>query len=437
MTATGDVWRNWARTEQIRPLRVERPASTAAVQRAVKAAAGAGVPIKAVGAGHSFSGIAVAPGVMLDLDDLSGIVDVDPQRGYVTFGAGTRMHRIPRMLARHGLAMENLGDVDRQSLAGALATGTHGTGLSFGGLSTQVRGVTIVTASGETMRIDASHHAELLPALALSLGALGVITDVTLECVPRFALQAVERAEPVEHVLDSARERATGSHHFEFFWFPHTSVAVTKTNTRLQAGPALKQRARAAKMFDENVLQGGLFLAACALGSVVPALVPPVNSVAARLMANGEYSDWSHRVLTSRRTVRFREMEYALPADLVADAVREIRRTISAHRWRISFPIEVRFARGDDLWLSTATGRETAYIAVHRYHREDESAYFAAVEAVMRGYGARPHWGKLHGLDATELAGLYPRFNEFIRLRNELDPGRMFANPYLSRVLGE
>jgi len=416
---------------------VERPRTSAAVQRAVVAAAGSGIPIKAVGAGHSFSAIAVAPGVLLELDDLSGLVDADAETGLATFRAGTPLHRIPKLLAPYGLAMANLGDIDRQTLAGALSTGTHGTGIRHGGLATQVRGVTLVTGTGDVIRVDQSENAELLPAAALGLGALGVLTEVTLQCVPVFALQAVERAEPLDDVLDTLLDRVRAADHVEFYWFPHTRIAATKTNRRMSADTPLARRSVVSRVVDDIVLEGGVFRATCALGVALPALIPAVNALAARLMGDGEYTDLSHRVFVSRRTVRFREMEYALPAEDVPAALREIQGMIAARRWRISFPIEVRFAAADDLWLSTAYGRETGYIAVHRYHREDPSAYFAAVEDIMRGFGARPHWGKMHTAEAAALEGLYPRFADFVRIRDRLDPRRVFANPYLSRVLGE
>lgn len=407
------------------------------MQRAVAAAAGSGIPIKAVGSGHSFSGIAVAPGVLLDLDDLTGLVDADEATGLATFRAGTPLHRIPRLLAPYGLAMENLGDVDRQTLAGALSTGTHGTGIRFGGLATQVRGITLVAASGEILRVDAGTDPELLPAVALGLGALGILTEITLQCVPRFVLHAVERPEPLDDLLDGLLDRARAEDHFEFYWFPHTSLAATKIHTRLPGDTPLKRRPAGRRFIDETLLGGGVYRVTCAAGTVVPAVVPPVNALAARLMGDGVYTDVSHRVLVSRRTVRFREMEYALSAEDVPEALRAIQRLIADRRWRISFPVEVRFAAADDLWLSTASGRESGYIAVHRYYREDPTEYFTAVESIMREFGARPHWGKMHLADATTLAGLYPRFEDFLALRERLDPGRLFANPYLSRVLGE
>ncbi len=418
-------------------MRVERPRSPEGVQRAVIAAGRQGLRVKAVGAGHSFTGIAVAPDVLLELDELQGLVAVDEERQRATLLAGTRLHRIPGLLAPYGLAMENLGDIDRQSISGAISTGTHGTGTRFGGLATQVTGVTLITAAGEFLRIDEGNQPELLPAVALGLGALGVMVEVTLQCVPAFVMHEIDRPVPLEELLTDVHERAAVTDHFEFYWFPHTDVALTKSTERLPATATRRPLPVVGKWIDETLLSNGVYRAVCAAGAVVPAITPPFSRLAVRLTGDREYTDLSHRVLTQRRTVRFREMEYAIPAAEVVPAFHAVRQLIARRGWRIEFPIEVRFAAADDRWLSTAHGRETAYIAVHRYWRHDPRAYFDAVERIMREHGGRPHWGKLHTLGHEELADSYPRFGDFLALRERMDPERRFGNRYLSRVLGE
>ncbi|MDJ0322950.1 D-arabinono-1,4-lactone oxidase [Cryobacterium sp. PH31-AA6] len=437
MSASGAKWRNWAGSESVRPVRVERPSSVGAVQRAVVAAARAGLRIKAVGSGHSFSGIAVAPGVQLDLDDLAGLVAVDEAGGRVTLAAGTRLHRIPALLAPHGLAMANLGDIDRQTLAGATSTGTHGTGGGFGGLATQITALTMVTADGGLLRVSETENAELLPAARLGLGALGILVDITVQCVPRFLLHAVEAAEPLEEVLDGYLERSRRLDHYEFYWFPHTGTALTKTNTRLPGDAARAPVGRLSGWVDDELLANGVYRGVCAVGAILPPVIPGFNRLAERLTGRREYTDASHRVFIANRTVRFHEMEYALPRHAIPGALREVRTLIDSRGWRISFPIEVRSAAADDLWLSTAQGRETGYIAVHRYHREDPAEYFHAIEAIMRAHDGRPHWGKMHYRDAESLGPAYPRFADFILVRDRLDPERRFSNSYLERVLGQ
>ncbi|MCS3441893.1 D-arabinono-1,4-lactone oxidase [Microbacterium phyllosphaerae] len=437
MTRIGGTWQNWGRSAQVKPLRVERPRTPEGVQRAVKAAVAQRLTIKAVGAGHSFTGIAVAPGVLLELDDMQGLVSVDEATGQVTLLAGTRLHRIPGLLAPYGLAMENLGDIDRQSISGAISTGTHGTGASFGGLAAQVVGATLVTATGEFLRVDAEQNSDLLPAVALGLGALGILVEVTLRCVPAFILKAIDEPAPLDDVLATLAHRVAASDHFEFYWFPHTDVALTKRQTRVPESTRRQPLPTVGRWIDETLLSNGVYRAVCAAGQIAPVITPPFNRLAVKLTGDRQYTDLSHRVLTQSRTVRFREMEYALPAENVVPAFRAVRALIERRGWRIEFPIEVRFAAEDDRWLSTAYGRASGYIAVHRYWRADPTAYFEAVEQIMLEHGGRPHWGKLHTLGADRLRESYPRFDDFVALRDRLDPDRRFTNRHLDRVLGE
>ncbi len=437
MTRPGGTWRNWARTVDVRPQRVEFPNTTAAVQRAITAARARGMQVKAVGAGHSFSAIAAAPGVLLDLSDLTGLVSADRDRARVTLRAGTRLHDVPRLLAPYGLAMPNLGDIDRQSLSGAISTGTHGTGARFGGIATQVTGATLVTADGDLLVVDEDQNRELLPAVALGLGALGILVEITLQCVPAFVLHAVESTEGLRAVTDSLDERVAASDHFEFYWFPHTDTATTRTNARLPESAVRHPRPPVRTWVDDVALGGVTHEIACRLGHAAPPLSPALNRLAVFLWRDRDFTDAAPRVFATYRPVRFREMEYALPAENVRPAFDEVRGLIEDRGLRVGFPIEVRFAAQDDLWLSTAYGRESGYIAVHRYWREDPTEYFEAVEEIMLRFAGRPHWGKMHTLDASALRDRYPRFSDFVALRDRLDPDRMFQNPYLARVLGE
>ncbi|MBA8815821.1 FAD-linked oxidoreductase [Microbacterium halimionae] len=437
MTRPGGVWHNWARTAEARPQRVEFPTSVGAVQRAVRAAATRGLFVKAVGAGHSFTDIAATTGVLLDLADLTGLIAIDRERGRATFRGGTRLRQIPRLLAPYGLAMANLGDIDRQTIAGAISTGTHGTGADFGGISTQVVGVRVVTADGEILTVDEEQNPELLPAFALSLGALGVIVEVTLQCVPAFVLHAIEAREPLNAVAQRIEERASAADHFELYWFPHTDIAHTKTNTRLPESAPRHPLPKVSKWLDEEVLSNGVWGLACAAGTAMPAIVPRLTRFAAAFTGSREYTDASTRVFTQHRGVRFVEMEYAVPRASLNAAFAEVRAAITRSPWRISFPLEVRVAAADNLWLSTAHEQDSGYIAVHRYWREDPGPYFRVMEEIFLSHGGRPHWGKMHTVGSDVLQNRYPRFDDFVAVRDRLDPKRHFQNAYLARVLGE
>lgn len=430
----GRRWRNWGRSEVAYPRFEAAAASIADVQEAVQLARRDGLALKTIGAGHSFTAIATTDGIKLDISAIDGVLAVDGN--LVTLGAGTNLYQLPALLAPHGLALENMGDIDQQTVAGAISTGTHGTGATFGGLATQVVAMTLVTADGSLLRISETENAELLPAARLGLGALGVIVEVTLRCVDDFMMTAVETPEPLEEVLDDWAARSTGVDHFEFYWFAHTASALTKTNTRLPSDTPRRVQNPVAAWLDDELLPNEVFAALCRLGTAAPGIIPPINRLSTKAVAAREVTDSWHPIFTSPRRVRFREMEYAIPAEHVPAALREIRAVIEAKGWRVSFPVEVRIAAADDNWLSTAHGRASGYIAVHRYWREDPSEYFRAVEAIMRQFGGRPHWGKMHFRSADDLRPDYPRFDDFVAARDRLDPDRLFANDYLNRVLG-
>ncbi|HQJ36076.1 MAG TPA: D-arabinono-1,4-lactone oxidase, partial [Rhodoglobus sp.] len=355
----------------------------------------------------------------------------------VTLGAGTNLYQLPALLQPHGLALANMGDIDRQTISGATSTGTHGTGTAFGGLATQIRAVTLVTAAGEVLKVSETENPDLLPAAVLGLGALGVVVDLTIECVPTFVLHAVERPEPLETVLAEWSERIAKNDHFEFYVWPHTETALTKTNTRLPGDAPRHPLGAFSGWFDDEFMANGLYRGIVNLGHLAPGTIPPINRLAVKLSGNREFTDFSPNVFTTNRTVRFKEMEYAIPVEQVPAAVAEVRALIADRGWNISFPIEVRSSAPDDLMLSTASGRATGYIAVHRFFREDEREYFGAVESIMRAHDGRPHWGKMHRRTAEDLRPAYPRFDEFVAVRDRLDPDRLFANEYLTRVLGE
>ena len=422
-------WRNWAGDQVSRPAHVLSPATADEVAAAVKDAGRDGLRVRMGGAGHSFTGAAVTDGLLLRPDRLTGIVAITGDS--VTVRAGTRLHALSGLLAAHGLALENLGDIDVQTVAGAISTGTHGTGLAYGGLATQVTGLELVLADGSVVQADA----DLVAAAAVGLGAYGVITAVTLRCVPAFALRAEETAAKLGDLLDRWDTLPAEADHVEFYWWPHTDDCQLKRNTRVplaEVAPLPRWKA----VLDDELVANALFGAVCRAGVRVPALVPPANRLATRLLGSRTYTDRSWKVFAHRRRVRFHETEWALPRALLPDVLRELDATIRRRGWRISFPVEVRWAVGDDRWLSTAHGRDSAYIAVHRYWREDPTEYFEAVEQIMLSFEGRPHWGKMHTLDASILRERYPRFDDFLAVRDRLDPERRFQNPYLERVLG-
>ncbi|MEZ0067808.1 FAD-linked oxidoreductase [Streptacidiphilus sp. MAP12-20] len=430
------VWRNWAGNEEASPVRVLLPADAQEVTAAVRDAVRDGLRVKAIGAGHSFSPTAVAPDVQLRMDAMDALRSVDRETGLVTVDAGMPLWKLNPLLAEHGLALENMGDIDRQTVSGAISTGTHGSGIGFGGIATQVRALELVLADGSLVRCSADEQPELFAAARVGLGALGILTSVTLQCVRAFALHARDVAMPIAEVLGRVRELADDNDHFEFFWFPHSETALTRRFRRLPVGTATLQPIGALSRRLDETVSGLGFEALNRVGTRFPALVPPITRFAARAMSAREWTDLSFRVFASPRDVRFHEGEFAIPREHAVDALREIRRWIDAQDERVSFPLEVRFTGADDIWLSTAQGRESCYIAFHQYHRMPYRRYFDACESILGSFGGRPHWGKMHGLDAEQLRPRYPHFDDFVAIRDTVDPAGVFANPYLDRVLG-
>jgi len=426
----GERWRNWAGNQRTDPVRTVAAHDTGDVVAAVKDAARDGLRLKAVGSGHSFTAIAVPDGVAVRAPSDPRLLQVDAT-GLATVPAGMTLRTLSPLLWARGRALPNLGDIDAQTLAGAIATGTHGTGARHRGLADQVRALELVTADGAVRTCSPSENADVFAAARVGLGALGILVSVTLQTVPAFHLHAIEAARP----LDGALELFDGDDdHVEFYWFPHTDVAATKRNNPTDAdGPA---RGRVAEWVGDELIGNGAFALVCRLGAAAPRLVPGLNRFAAGLLAHSEYVDRSYRVFTSPRRVRFLEMEYAVPRAALADAFAGLRRAVERHGQAVTFPVEVRVAAADDIPLSTASGRDSAYLAVHVHRSEPHEAYFEAVEAVMRDLDGRPHWGKLHTRAAADLRPAYPGFDAFVALRDRLDPERRFGNAYLERVLG-
>jgi FAD-linked oxidoreductase len=436
MADTTGTWSNWAGTYQVSPQRIAHPRSAADIADEIAGAADNGQSVKAVGSGHSFTDIAVTRGVLLALDRLTGVTAVDRASGLVSVAAGTTLAELNTALWNVGLSMSNLGDIDAQTISGAISTGTHGTGEKLGGLATQVRGLELVTADGSLLRCSATEHPEVFEAARVGLGALGVITSVTLQCEPAFALHAVEAPSSYDALLETVGASVADNDHFEFYWFPHTRRVLTKTNNRVPLVDGVQPLGRLRGWLDDEFLSNTVFEGVNRLTTRRPALTSTANRIAARALSARDFSDRSYRVFASPRRVRFREMEYALPRKSMSYVLDELDQWIRRTGEQVGFPVEVRFAAADDIPLSTAHGRDTCYIAVHQYHRRSFERYFLAFEQIARSVQGRPHWGKLHFRTAEDLAEQYPRFADFLQVRDRLDPDRRFSNDYLRRVLG-
>lgn len=428
------TWRNWAGTATSTPARWVRPVDPEQIGAAVKDAERDGLTARAVGAGHSFTAIAATSGVAIDLSGWTGIVTADTATGLVTVRGGTTLRQLNAALDQLGLAMANLGDIDAQTIAGALSTGTHGTGAKLGGMATQIVALDLVLADGSPVACSATERPELFQAARLGLGALGVISTVTLRCPPAFVLAADERPEPIDGLIERFDDLVTGNDHFEFHWFPYGRNALVKRNNRTSE-PA-KPLSRARQYFEYEIMENRALGLISRANRAWPGTVRPAQRLIDALLSARSYSDVSHRVFVTPREVRFVESEYAIPRAALPEVLGELRREIPKLADPVAFPLEIRVAAADDIWLSTASGRDSAYIAVHQYQGMPYRDYFALFESVMAAADGRPHWGKMHRLTAETLRQRYPRFDDFRRVRAEADPAGRFDNEYLSRVLG-
>lgn len=427
-------WRNWAGTYAVTPARLRSPSSPAEVAEEVRRAAADDLSVKAVGSGYSSNDIAFTRGVMLDLSKLNGILAADRRTGLVTVGAGTTLRELNQGLWKLGLSLSSVGNLDNATIAGAIATGTHGTGRRYSGLASQVRGLQLVTADGQVLDCAADQYPELFAAARVSLGALGIFTAVTLQCEPAFVLSSVEAPADYDDLLE-VLAKLEQRDHFEFLWFPHTRRVLTKVQTRLPADTPLEPRGAVRGWYDDRVL-GTVFSAMNRLSTTWPNVTGKVNRVATRALPERSYTDQAHRLVSGSGRVVFRQMEYAVPRTSLAHVLDEIDKWLQRSGEQVVFPVEVRLTAADNIPLSPAFGRETCWIAVHQYYRRAHETYFTAVEAIARDVDGRPHWGKLHYRTAEDLAPAYPLFEEFLDARDKVDPDRRFGNDYLRRVLG-
>ncbi len=427
-------WRNWAGDQRCLPARIERPASRGELIETVKGAGDAGLTVRAAGSGHSFTDIACTGGVLLDLERLDRVLEVDREAGRVKVEAGIDLRDMNEAIWGYGLAVENLGDIDKQTAAGAVSTATHGTGSRFRNLSSQIEGVELVLPDGTLMEISADQEPDLLPAARVGLGALGVIATLTFRAIPAFTIRRLDSPLPLEETLDRLDDLADGSDHFEFYVFPHTEVALLRQSERTDEPP--KPRNRALEYGQEVVLENWVMGAIARAGRRMPSRIPQLSRFVSSKIGRSTKVDRSYRVYASQRRVRFTEMEYAIPRRHAREAIPRVLAAAEAADPPVGFPIEVRFVAGDESWLSPAHDRDTTYIAVHQFEGMAWEGYFRSVEAIMNEYGGRPHWGKRHFQTAATLAERYPRWEDFLAARSRLDPDGRFRNAYLDRVLG-
>ncbi|RJO75189.1 FAD-binding protein [Nocardia panacis] len=425
-------WVNWAGDQHCAPATVAAPRTAEEIAEILDQAASADQTVRVAGAGHSFTDAVLTDGVLLDLSAMNRVLDIDRATGLVRVQAGSTLNALSNAMHPHGLAFPNLGDIDVQTIAGATATGTHGTGAGLQNLSAALHSIELMRADGKKVELNARTDPDGWRAARVGIGALGIITEVTLQLTPSFVLEGIERPIPVAEILADLDSYVDGNEHFEFYMFAHSPLAMTKRNNRVELPE--QPRAKAVDWFADILMSNYAFDAMCRLGRRAPSLVPLIHRGAAYAGSYRRQVDRSYRVFASPRLIRFTEMEYAIPRAHSAQAIREIKDL--AARFATPMPIEVRWVAPDDAFLSPAGERDTCYIAVHQYQGMNYEPYFRACEAIFDKHQGRPHWGKRHFQTAETLRERYPHWDRFTEVRRRLDPKGRFSNAYVDRVLG-
>lgn len=390
-------WRNWSGLVACEPERIAVPRDEAELAGLVASSNG---PVRVAGSGHSFTAVCATDGILLSLEQMTGVLETDAEAGTAIMWAGTRIADTGAPLLEAGLALENMGDIDRQALAGAVSTGTHGTGPTLGNFATQVVGLRLVLADGTLLDCSETQEPEIFQAARLSLGGCGVLARITLRVLPAYKLHERTWPEPFESALEQMPALIAGNRHFEFFWSPAVDACAMKT-----LNPT-----------DEPIGE----------------IAPPIPATGRMVRYLGpEYVDWSYRVLPSERKLLFNEMEFSVPAENGPDCVHEIRQLMQTRYPEIIWPIEYRTVRADEIWLSPHSGRPSVTISIHQAAELPHQPFFADAEAIFRNHRGRPHWGKLHSHTARELRDLYPQFDRFRAVREQIDPAGRFLNDHL------
>ena len=416
-----DVWRNWSGS-QFSAARIVQPSQISELQSLVKTHA----HICAVGAGHSFSPLAKTDEVLLNLDLLKGIVAFDQEKTQCTVRAGTRLYDLGKDLTPINQALINQGDIDQQSLAGAISTGTHGTGIDLPCISAFVEGFELLTADGELLQCHREQNAEIFQAGRVALGSLGILTQITLQNRPRYKLKEQIRLCPLQEVFAHIEQWKHQHRHIECFVFSHAEKLMLKTLD--ETDEELQPR-------KESYPSEDMLLTICSeLIKNVPSLNPYVQKLLGTFVKPTMAVDWSSKIFPTVRNTKFNEMEYQIPVDDGLDCLEEVLAALRQHKVATFFPLEFRFVKGDDIWISPFYQQDSISISVHQYHKQDPRLIFDIVEPIFQKYKGRPHWGKMHSMTTMQLRSLYPKWDDFLRLRQQLDPERKFLNPYLEQL---
>lgn len=426
-------WQNWAGNVQCSPSEILRPETEAQIVEIIAAASAGGRRVRIAGNGHSFTALNSTKDSMIVLDHLQGLISLDGEKKQATAWAGTSIKNMNRILFEKGFNLINLGDIDVQSIAGATATGTHGTGMQFGNVSSQMSAFTLATADGELLECSRTQNADIFDAGRVSLGSLGIVTKMTMDIVPAYKLEYVAKKAKLQETLDRLEEYNANNRNFEFYWFPYTNIVQNKFSNESTAPVKDNQMMR---YLNQHIMENGFFGLLCNVGSNFSGSYAALSKIVGFGATSERKINHSHLIYATPRNVRFKEMEYNIPLEHFKEAMLRIVKKIHSEHYRVYFPVECRFVKGDDILLSPSYGRDSAYLAFHVDARTPHNPYFRDIENILMEYGGRPHWGKMHNRKADNLATAYPMWEQFLQIRKQLDPQGMFANDYVKEIFG-
>lgn len=429
----GKRWQNWSGSVHCAPQNIYFPTCEQDIIDAIKQTSAKNQKIRVVGSGHSFTPLIETEENIMSLKQYDGIYSIDEEKKEATVKSGTQLRALGQLLSERKWAMENLGDIDCQTIAGAISTGTHGTGLSLGCISTQVVCFTLITANGEVIKCSEAENSDIFKAGQVSLGSLGIISKITLRLIPSYYLKVKKERKSFEKTLEEFEKNINENRHFEFFWLPHTDYTYAKT---MNMEKKAKNRGRWRKYLNEIFFENGALFVLGNICRFFPRWSQTTSRWGTSLIPEGEEIDLSCNIFASYRWVKFHEMEYGVPLEKGVSVLREINEWVKENNIPVSFPVEFRIAKKDDIFLSPAYKRDTAFIAVHSFRGVPHKKYFEGCEKIFRKAGGRPHWGKMHTLTANELKKMYPKWDHFQKIRQELDPNGLFLNKYLESIFG-
>lgn len=424
---------NWSGNQEWNPQEVFSPKSEEEILGIVKNAYENKRKIRIIGTGHSFTPLVCTDQILIDLDDYQGIESVDKAAKTAVVRAGTKLNLLGKQLFENGLALENMGDVDMQSIAGSISTGTHGTGLEFGNMSTQVTEVTFINGLGERVVCSETIQPELFKCMQISLGAFGIITNLKMRCIPSYKLKLEKKKEKLDDVLAKLDNINKTNRNFEFYWMPYTDTVQTKYSN-ISDEP--EDKSTFWSNFNDIYLENYVFKGLCEVAKAVPTLNKGISSFSAQFISSSKKTQYSHNVYATPRYVKFNEMEYNVPIEAYQDVMKDLVKCINTKKFNIHFPLENRFVKGDDIYLSPAHKRNSAYIACHVYKGKEYKPYFTALEEIFMAYDGRPHWGKMHTRTADYFRKVYPEMQTFLHYRLQHDPKGLFLNPHVKEILG-